>query len=444
MHQGHRAVLIQAPTGSGKTLLTAYMIKKAMFKDMRAWFIVHRRELIKQSVDAFNLCEIKHGLIASGMPANKSRNIQIASIQTLIKRHNQYQAPNLIAWDESHHIRARSWQRLFELYPETFHIGLTATPQRMDGSGLGTCFSKMVSGPTVEWLIDNGYLAKYKLFAPTTINLSGVHSRMGDYVQSELASILDRPTITGDAINHYRKHCGGMQAVAFCVSIEHSKHVAEQFNSCGIKAQHVDGKTKTLDRDNIIQSFRRGSIKVLTNVDLFGEGFDLPTLEVSILLRPTKSLAVYLQQCGRCLRPSPGKEYAIILDHANCSAMHGLPCDHREWSLNSAPRKGRGEPSVVHIKGCPRCFAVARATHDICPECGYVYDKKPREVDHVDGELQEVDVRAVKDMRLVEQGNCHTFEDLVELGRKRKYKRPYLWAKHVWNSRKRRQMQSQE
>ena len=434
MRSGIRSILVQSPTGSGKTCLTAYMLKSAAEKGMPSLFICHRRELIGQSTRTFSTVGVNHGIIANGFVGDPRQLVQIAGIQTLTHRVNKIKKPRLIIWDETHHIAAAGWSKIHAMFPEAFHIGLTATPERLDGTGLGKWFSTIINGPRVRWLIENGFLADYKMYAPSSINTAGLHTSMGDFVKSELGAVVDKPSITGDAIKHYRKLADGKRAVVFCVSIEHSKHVVDQFNAAGIPAAHVDGETKTEDRDAAIKDFVSGKTVVLSNVDLFGEGFDLPSLEVSILLRPTQSLGLYLQQCGRSLRPAPGKRHAIILDHAGNCARHGMPCEEREWSLEGESRKNKKDkqPSV---KICPKCFAAQFSGLKKCKICGYDYPVESRKIDHKDGELTEVDPNRIRIMRLREQGSANDFQALVDLGRKRGYRRPELWAKYIWNAR---------
>lgn len=436
MRKHTKSMLIQSPTGSGKTILIAHMLKTAESKGMSAWFIVHRRELIKQSVLAFNDVNVCHGVIANKWYAQPHRLIQIASIQTLIRRYEKHGKPNLIIYDECHHCAAGSWSKLYDSFPDAYHIGLSATPIRLDGTGLKQWFSAMINGPSVRWLIDSGFLVDYKLYAPSKLNLSNVHTRMGDFITSELSAIVDKPTITGDAIKHYQKHCGGRRAVVFCVSIQHSKHVVAQFNRSGIIAKHVDGETNIEERDRAIDDFTLGRIKILSNVDLFGEGFDLPALEAVILLRPTKSLGLYLQQVGRALRPSPGKRYAIILDHAGNCERHGLPDDDREWSLEGRKNSKKGSENEIKIKTCPKCYGVQAPGKKACMSCGHIFEGNPREVDHVEGDLVEIDPNELRKRRKQEQGRLKTEEELVELGRQRGYKRPRLWARHIIRARK--------
>lgn len=435
MRAGCRSILLQSPTGSGKTLLTASMLGRSAQKGMSSLFVLHRRELVKQSIMAFSELGIKHGVIANGFPEDHRHLVQIGSIQTLSRRIGKMRVPKLIVFDECHHIAAKSWSVLYEAYPDSFFLGLTATPERLDGRGLQKYFRSMVHGPSVQWLIQNKYLAPYKLFAPASVSTKDMHTRMGDFVKSELSAAIDKPTITGDAIKHYKQHADGKRAVVFCVSVEHSKHVVSQFQAAGISAAHVDGETDVYERDEAIKKFQKGETKILSNVELFGEGFDLPALEVAILLRPTQSLGLYLQQVGRALRPFPGKTHALILDHAGNCARHGLPDEEREWSLvgrlDNEGKKNSGES----VRICPRCFAAQFPGRTCCSFCGHVFDVKPRVVEQEDGDLSEVDIEAMRLQRKKEQGQMQTKEQLIALAIKRGYKRPEMWVSHILRAR---------
>jgi len=431
------SVLIQAPTGAGKTALAAHMLGSASSRGRISWFNCHRAELVEQTARTFDKVGIPYGVIAAGWPVNPNMPVQICSIDTLKNRMSRYRAPDLIVWDEAHHTAAAGWKRVMQANPQAKHVGLSATPERLDGKGLDDLFAAMVRGPSVPWLIENGYLSKYRAFAPPAPDMAGVTKRMGDYARGENESVMDKPTITGDAIKHYLKLARGKSAVAFCVSVKHSQHVAEQFRLAGVVAVHLDGTTQPEVRKQTIAAFRRGEIQVLCNVDLFGEGFDLPQLEVSILLRPTQSLSLYLQQVGRCLRPDAGKKQALILDHAGNIARHGLPDDEREWSLEGRAKKagGKGVDSGPAVRQCPSCYA-AHAPAPKCPECGHEYVVQAREPEVVDAELVEVDLEAARKRRVIENRKCESLAELVAVGEGRGYKRPLFWAAHYHRARK--------
>lgn len=444
--EGKRAVLLQLPTGGGKTVSGSSMIGGASQKGKACWWLAHRRELISQTSKTFSSMGIPHGIIQAGKSSDPMKLAQIGSIQTVARRLDKLTPPDLIIFDECHHLGAGQWQQIFEAFPNAKIIGLTATPWRLDGKGLGNWFERMVNGPSVSELINDGALSKYRLFAPTTPDLGDVATQAGDFKRDQLADAMDKPSIVGDAIEHYRKLCPGKRAVVFAVNIEHSRHIVQQFMLAGIPAEHVDGTMDTATRDAAIQRFIGGETLVLSNCELFGEGFDVPAIEAVILLRPTKSLSLYLQQVGRALRPAPGKDHAIILDHAGNSLPrelkgqgHGFPDDEREWSLADREKRKAGEKAEVAIRTCPECFAVFRPT-PTCPHCGHVYVAPVREIEQVEGELQEIDVEALRQKeaqaRKREQGQAQSLDDLIRVGRSRGMRNAEAWARNVIQGRK--------
>lgn len=437
IRSGEKRILLQSPTGSGKTALTANMLGTAASRDIASWFVVHRRELVKQSCRTFRSAGIAHGVVAAGFPMGTRNLVQVCSVQTLAGRHTYLRPPRMIVWDEAHHIAAGSWSKIFAAYPDAVHIGLSATPQRLDSTGLSAYFNRMIEGPTVTWLIENKYLAPYRMFAPSTVDMTNVKTRMGDFVKSETEAAMDKPTVTGDAVREYLRRARGKRAVVFCVSIEHSRHVVAQFQASGIRAEHVDGETDQFERDAALMRFEKGETQVLSNVELFGEGFDLPAIEVCIMLRPTQSLGLYLQQVGRALRPSPGKREAILLDHAGNVMRHGLPDDEREWTLEGDRKRGRKkDPDDIPIKTCPSCFRVLRSSVSVC-DCGHVFTPKGREIEVVEGDLAEIDVQALRRARMREQGAAQTLEDLRRLAAMKGYKPG--WAEKVFAARQAKQ-----
>lgn len=423
---GVRAQVVTAPTGSGKTALAANMLHRAAERGRRSWFVVHRRELIMQAASAFAREGLPFGIVSAGFPSSPGKMVQICSIQSLVRRLDKVAKPTMVVWDEAHHSAASSWSTVYDANPQAWHVGLTATPQRLDGKGLDAYFQRIVMGPTVAELIAQGWLAGYKLYAPPGVDATGFTVRMGDYVRSQVEAAADRPHITGCALEHYRRLAPGRTALIFASSIRHSQHVADQFTAAGIRAAHLDGDTPTAERDQILRQFRAGEVTVLTNVALFGEGFDVPGIHCVLDLAPTCSLTNWLQRCGRALRPCDGKDHAIILDAAGNAMRHGLPDDDREWSLAGREEKPQ---SRVATRTCPECFYVVRPWEKVCPDCGHVFAPKPREIATVAGDLEEVDPAALRAARKREERDCDTVEALTELGRKRNYQYPEQWAR---------------
>jgi superfamily II DNA or RNA helicase len=358
--------------------------------------------------------------------------------------------PNLIIVDEAHHATGKTtWGKVLQFYSRAKVLGVTATPARLDGQGLGVAadgfFDAMVMGPSVADLTAQGYLSPAVVYAPKTqLDLSGVKTRGGDYAQNELAAAMDKATITGDSVATYRKNCDGQPAIAFCASVAHAEHVAEAFRAAGYRAASVDGGMDSKTRADRVADLGNGRLQVLTSCDIISEGVDIPIVSAAILLRPTQSLSLYLQQVGRVLRPFPGKPHATINDHVGNVFRHGLPDDDREWSLEGKPKgKKKTDNDAVSVKQCEQCYTVHRPA-PVCPHCGFVYRVQSREIEQVAGELEQVQRAPVippeKLAAKKEQSSARSLEDLVEIGRKRGYPHPHAWASHVWKSRQARGM----
>jgi superfamily II DNA or RNA helicase len=265
--------------------------------------------------------------------------------------------------------------------------------------------------------------------------LGQLKKRAGDFAKPELAQAMDKPSITGDAVAHYAKLAPGKRALVFCVSLEHAEHVRDSFRKAGFTSERIDGKLDRPERKRLVKEFSAGRIQVLTSCDLISEGFDLPAIEVAILLRPTDSLGLYLQQVGRALRTHPGKSHALILDHAGNAGRHGLPDDPREWALGEDKANARKKKPVFSVRTCGKCYAAAKPGTMVCVECGWQWPVEAREVKEIKGELEEVDVelQRQKIQARREVGMSKTLEALTQLERTRGYKPG--WAMHVWGSR---------
>jgi DNA repair protein RadD len=433
MRAGTRKILIQSSTGSGKTCLVAQMLKSAAARGKRAWFVNHRRELVRQSVLTLTqAADLSVGIVQSGVRLEPREPVQVCAIQSLARRLDKLPTPDIIVLDEAHHTASKTWAALIAQFPHAFIIGTTASPMRLDGRGLGAWFDVLVEGPSTADLIAQGWLAPYRLIAPPTrVDLSGVHTVAGDYNKHEAADAMQASTVVGDALSEYQRRAAGTRALLFLWSIAASQETVARFQHAGIAAAHVDGTTPERERDSIMSRFRSGTLRVLSNVDLVSEGFDVPDLDAVFLLRPTASLGLYLQQVGRALRPAPGKT-ALIVDHVGNYTRHGLPDDPRVWSLDGA---AKAPAQTIKVKTCPRCYAVERVWASRCSQCGapLVALAQPREVEQVEGELAEVDINALRKARGREEGQCRTLEELQALGRARGYKPG--WANFRWQAR---------
>ncbi len=434
---GSRAPLLCLPTGGGKTIIFTAIAQSAVSRGHQLLILVHRRELLHQASRKLTAIGLDHGLIAAGIPAT-SNPVQVASVQTLVRRlPGMDWQPSLVIIDEAHHASAGSWARILQQWPDAYRLGVTATPCRLDGRGLSTAFDSLVQGPTVADLTAAGYLSPARIYAPPVIaDLSGLRRRAGDYAVDQAANAMDRPTVTGDAISHYQRLAGAQRAIAFCCSIAHAESVARSFNAAGISAATLLGNTP--DRDAVVAAFDAGTVQILVTVDVVSEGFDIPAASCAILLRPTQSLGLFLQQVGRVLRPAPGKQQALILDHVGNVHRHGFPDDLREWSLADGVRRAAGKAAPT-VRTCPQCYAAFKPA-PICPCCGHEQPiARPRIMRQVDGELQELHRESVRQRiaeratKRREQQAARTLPDLLALAKRRGYSPG--WAYRLWHSR---------
>lgn len=429
--RANKSVLLVMPCRSGKTVTASKMIKSAQEKGKKVWFVVHRDFLIEQTSLTFNKFGIEHGFIAAGRLFSPQHQVLICSVQTLRNRLDKLSKPDLIITDEAHHMLASSYDAYFKWADNAKHVGLTASPIRASGQGLNSHFNDMVIGQSVSWLIENGFLTDYKAYAPSKPDLTGVHIRAGDYVNSELEAIMDGSAIIGDMVKYWRQFANGLRSLYFAVSIKHSKHIAETFNASGIPAAHMDADTPSWERAELAKKLARKEILVLTNCSIASEGYDLSAqagMEVSIecvgLARPTKSLALHIQQSTRSLTPASGKTHGIILDHSGNLIKHGLPDEEREWSLDAEKRikKTAGE-NVTPVKSCKSCLGVFNKSHSSCPYCGSVNMVENRSIKEIEGALAEVSKRDL----IQQRKTARTREELEALAIKRGYKKGWVY-----------------
>ena len=470
-----KAPLYTLPTGGGKTVVFSHITQKMAEKQKSICILVHRQELLHQASRNLRELGIHHALIAPGF-RYKGEPVAVASVQTLRQRMKKEQFHfDLLVIDEAHHAVAGTWKKVIEGMPRARLLGVTATPTRSDGKGLGEaaggCFDSMVIGPPVRWLIQNGYLCRPAVFTPPVqFSLEGIRTSGGDYNAKELAEVVDKPKIIGSAVAHYARLCPLQPAIAFCASVAHAEHTAAEFAAAGFVAKSIDGTMSDGERKGLINGLKAGDIHVLTSCDIISEGTDIPRVSAAILLRPTQSEGLFLQQVGRALRPvyaegfdlskaegrlaaiaASDKPRALILDHVGNIGMatprgfvlkHGFPDDEREWSLSGRPKRKRGKQAerISPLKKCGNCY------HDHepaprCPMCGFEYPVTGREIEQVAGELKELtpeEVERLRAKRWKENRTAQSLDELIALGKARGYKNPVFWAKKYFESKQQR------
>jgi len=342
--QQHRRVLAVLPTGSGKTVLFSAIANDFVARRGSVLVLAHREELITQAADklqAIASCDV--GIIKAGHKPNYDAPIQVASVQSMARRMASVREPALIIVDEAHHSAAATYRRILERFDGAYQLGLTATPARLDGTGFDDLFDSLVCGPTVQELIDAGHLCPFKLYADPRPMRTG-RKRCGDYLTSDLARENPVIELSGNLINAYRQRCPQARCLVFAVNIEHSQAIAQRYNQAGIPAVHLDGDTPDDERREALAKLASGQLKVISNCNLFSEGLDLPMIEAVQIASPTASLVKWLQMCGRALRPSAGKDFAILLDHTNTWENLGLPTRKRLWGLDGIKEPEKGNP----------------------------------------------------------------------------------------------------
>ncbi|MBI5018420.1 MAG: DEAD/DEAH box helicase, partial [Deltaproteobacteria bacterium] len=374
---GHRRPLLQAPTGSGKTVVAASIMASAVERGNRVLFLAPRRELVDQCAAKLRAAGVDHGILMAGRNGDPTGRVQVASAPTLyarcIRTHRAPLPPaGLIVVDEAHLAITPSVRRILEAYPRASVVGLTATPARGDGRGLGEVFDDLVLGPSVAELVEQGFLVPQRYFAPSKPDLAGVRIERGDYVQDDLEDRMDRPTLVGDVVSNWLRLAQYRQTVVFATSIKHSIHLRDRFREVGITAEHLDANTPNEEREAVLQRVASGETQVVCNCFLLSYGWDCPPISCAVLARPTKSVVLYLQMVGRILRPHEGKDDALIIDHAAAVDEIGFVDEPMPWSLDGRERvqeRRQTERKRSKPLTCEQCFAIY-AGQLACPHCG--------------------------------------------------------------------------
>lgn len=373
IQSGHRSIMIESPPRTGKTVLMADIARRATAKGNRILFIVHRQEIVQQVIRTFQ---------ADGVDMNLAK---IGMVQTITRHIADLDPPQIIFVDEAHHALAQSYRRILDAFPKAYKLLFTATPYRLNGKGFTEIADELITGKSVPWLIDHHFLAPVDYYAPSQIDISKLRTKStGDYSEDSIKEAL-KPKIYGNAVKHYYQLAKGKQAIAYTYNVNSAIRLARAFNGRGITARAVSGKTPKEERKKIIEDYRAGKIKIVTNAELFTEGLDLPNVDCVIMLRPTQSLSLYLQFAMRSMNPRQGKT-AVIIDHVGNVERFGLPTDERHWSLEGISKSNKRAASGTVIKPvtvCPRCFASFYRKGDTCPYCGMLLGQE-KELEVVD------------------------------------------------------------
>lgn len=438
---GKRSPLLVAPTGSGKAVMAAAAIREAVDLGRKVLVLVHRRELIYQTSQKLFDVGIDPGVILAGHPPRPSVAVQVASVATLWRRAVRGSAmplppADLIVIDEAHHGRATTYRRIVAAYPDAVVVGLTATPCRADGRGLGAMFDDLIEAPSVAELVQAGFLVPTKVYAPDQPDLTGIRSARGDFAEKQLAERVDTPKLVGSIAEHWARLAVGRPTVVFATGVAHSLHIRDELRRAGAMAEHIDGSTPTEERESILAAFSSGAADAVCNAAVLVEGWDAPAASCLIMARPTKSLVLYRQMLGRVMRPAPGKADALILDHAGAVFEHGLPEEPISWTLDpdsraeSPMQAARAIGKAASLNDCPECHAVRMAGKP-CPACGWRPQRRAEAFEVEDGHLGRVDQkRRVKSggLTVQERGRWHRM--LAYIAQQKGYKSG--WAAHKY------------
>jgi DNA repair protein RadD len=441
--RGLRRLLLMLPTGGGKTVVIAAIIALAIARGKRCLFLAHRRELVTQASLKLFDAGVDAGTLAAGFLSRPEQAVQVASIATLHARairagSIELPSADVVVIDEAHHCRARSWRAIIDAYPDAIILGLTATPCRGDGRGLGGIFETLVEGPTIAELIADGFLVPTLTYAPARPDLSEVRVSHGDFVEADLDRVMNQNRLVGDIVEHWMRLGKQRATVVFASGVAHSVHIRDEFRRAGVVAEHLDGSTPGDERDAILRRLADGSVDLVSNAAVLTEGWDSPSVSCVVLARPTKSLSLYRQMVGRVLRPAPGKTDALVIDHAGAVFAHGFIEDPITWTLREDRRaenlkqKSRDDGEAPKLVECPECRAV-RLQGQRCPTCGWRPQPRGNEIKIVQGDLAAV----ARDWRqapsFTDDEKISFYRQLLGVAKQRGYQRG--WAAHKFKER---------
>lgn len=413
MGNGKKSILLHAPTGSGKTAIASDIIKKVHDNGKKALFLANRRELVNQAKTTLESFGLDCGVIMAGVESKLDAQVQIASVQTYVRRmdlmelqfNKWWHEADLVIVDEAHGSISPSFQKILKSYgDESFVLGLTATPCRTDGRGLGEFYDEIVSTINVAALIEQNYLVPVRYFTPSTPDLEGIRTVGGDFDKKELGKRVNKTKLVGDIYDNWSRICPDRPTIIFATNVKHSINIAEDFSRNGVSIAHIDAKTSPEEREETLMVLKSGKLQVITNVGILCEGFDFPKASCIILARPTKSLGLYIQMAGRGLRTAEMKQDCILIDHGGCVERHGLLEWSREWTLDGKKKAWKTVERDSKEKGMAKCIAchcVYTGT-DTCPDCGSQPKTFGEKVETKDADLKELNKKqaSVADKRI--------------------------------------------
>jgi DNA repair protein RadD len=440
LHSKSNRQLVVSPTGSGKTIVATTLMKEHADRFKNSLFVVHRREIVLQTRDKLEQQGISAGIIMAGERPDLLAGVQVAAIQTLHARairceRMKMPVAHLVIIDEAHHACATTYKKVIEAYPDAKIVGLTATPCRGDGRGLGGIFDELIELPQVPDLIEKGFLVPTVNFGPH-IDLRGIATRQGDYAVEQLADRMNTDRLVGNIVVHWLKYSERRKTVVFAVDVAHSVHIAEELVKAGVRAEHIDGTTPKAQRDETLARLARGEIEVVSNCMVLTEGWDMPDVGCCVLARPTRKMGLYRQMVGRVLRPAPGKTNAIVIDHSGAVYRHGFVEDRVEWPLspegkpkNEAQRTREDGPTGSRIIECSQCGCM-REGGKPCPNCGFLPPKKAIDHEVIDSELCLIDRRGSHKPVYSAEDRHRWHAMLRRIGEERGYKPGWAAHKH--------------
>lgn len=430
--QGHKHIIVQSPPRTGKTVVMSEIARRTTEKGNRVCFIIHRKEVLEQAKATFEAQGVNSDLLTAGM------------VQTLTRRVSKMKTPAVIMVDEAHHALAKSYTKIIEAFPNAIVLLFTATPVRTGRNQLDKIADDIVLGKTVKQLIDERFLAPFTYYGTKfkDVDTEKLKVSNGDYTNASMEEALGHK-IYNHTVDEYLEKAKGMQAVVYTYNVESAKRLAEEFNARGISAAECDGATNKDVRDYIVKKFRDQKLKILVNVNLFTEGIDLPNVDCVIMVRPTQSLALFMQFSMRCLNPRPGKK-AIIIDQVDNYKRHGLPTTDHDWKKLMTSGRKRKSPSMVSIVQCPSCMAAVERKEikdNTCPICGYapMQSQRDKEIEKADlaeiseDYLSDVTNRMQKAIKLAAKvedwKQLKSYQQLLAYAKDHGYKKGWAWHK---------------